>query len=209
MNSKGRLYERITIQNERLVGVLRSQQSGTLNEDVLQHCIKDTFTLPLFADIPSPPPPTGEVEDKCFMLSILKSGYPFDVALRIIGPRGSTVKAVQSATGCKIVLHRENPDLVRVHISTTDYENIAAWRIEQAEKLIMALIEVPQDGQDTIKKLQLAELAVRKGNFTNRLQQLTVPQNNSRFVGNASRREQQYHQAATFKKTSNMRRRFQ
>ncbi|KRX92118.1 KH domain-containing protein SPIN1 [Trichinella pseudospiralis] len=207
MNSKGRFYER-WMQNERLAEVLRNQQSGNTEHDVLQHCIKETFTLPLFADMPSPPPPTGEVEDKCFMLPIPKSGYPFDVALRIIGPRGSTVKAVQGATGCKIVLYRGNPDLVRVHISATDYANIAAWRIEQAKRLIMALVEIPQAGQDTIKKLQLAELAVYKGNFTNRLQPLTVPQNNSRFVGNASRGKQQYSQSAIFKETNGMRRRF-
>ncbi|KRY24518.1 hypothetical protein T03_8974 [Trichinella britovi] len=67
----------------------------------------------------------------------------------------------------------------------------------------MALLEIPPDGQDTIKKLQLAELAVRNGTFNNRLVPPSTRRNNSRFVGNTSQPRQNNDQVPT----SNMRHR--
>ncbi|KRY29215.1 Protein quaking-A [Trichinella spiralis] len=203
MNSQRNSYEEVFKRNERLLEVLQSQESAASKKAILQHHINETFMLPMFADIPTPPPPTGEMEDKCFLLFIPTHGYPFDVFRRIIGPGGSTAKSIQRTTGCKVVLHRENAHLVRVHFSATDYGNIAAWRIEEAKKRVMALIEIPPDGQDIIKKLQLAELAVRNGTFSNRLAPPNMRRNNSRFVGNTSQARQNHNQVPT----SNMRRR--
>ncbi|KRY12991.1 Protein quaking-B [Trichinella patagoniensis] len=203
MNSQRNSYEEVFERNERMLEVLQSQQPAASKKVILQHLINDTFMLPMFAVIPTPPPPSGEMEDKCFLLFIQTRGYPFDVFRRIIGPRGSTVKSIQRTTGCKVVLHREGPERVRVHFSATDYGNIAAWRIEEAKKRVMALIEIPPDGQDTIKKLQLAELAVHNGTFKNRLVPPSMRRNNSRFVGNTSQPRQNYNQVPT----SNMRRR--
>ncbi|KRX31535.1 hypothetical protein T09_12027, partial [Trichinella sp. T9] len=67
----------------------------------------------------------------------------------------------------------------------------------------MALIEIPPDGQDTIKKLQLAELAVHNGTYKNRLVPPNMRRNNSRFVSNTSQASQNNDQVPA----SNMRRR--
>ncbi|XP_003374248.1 hypothetical protein Tsp_09614 [Trichinella spiralis] len=204
MNSQRNSYEEVFERNERLLEVLQSQESEEVKKAILQRHIRNAFMLPMFADIPTPPPPTGEIIEKRFIVFIPTNGCPFDVYLRIIGPRGSTVKSIQRTTGCKVVLYREGPEMVRIHIYTMDYENVADWRIGEAKKRITELIKIPLDGQDTIKKLQLAELAVHNGTFMNRLAPPSMRQNNSRFVGNTSQPRQNYNQVPT----SNMRRRY-
>ncbi|KAL1233679.1 Uncharacterized protein TSPI_08702 [Trichinella spiralis] len=139
MNSQRNSYEEVFKRNERLLEVLQSQESEEVKKAILQRHIRNTFMLPMFANVPTPPPPTGEITEKRFIVFIPTNGCPFDVYLRIIGPRG--------------------PEMVRIHIYTMDYENVADWRIGEAKKRITELIKIPLDGQDTIKKLQLAELA--------------------------------------------------
>ncbi|KRY09850.1 Uncharacterized protein T12_3761 [Trichinella patagoniensis] len=203
MNSQRNSYEEVFEQNERMVEVLQSQESEEVKKAILQQHINSTFMLPMFAVIPTPPPPTGEIIEKRFIVYIPTNGCPFDVYLRIIGPRGSTVKSIQRTTGCKVVLCREGPEMVRVDIYTMDYENVADWRIGEVKKRIRELIKIPLDGQDTIKKLQLAELAVQNGTFNNRLAMPSMRPNNSRFVGNTSQPRQNYNQVPA----SNMRHR--
>ncbi|KRZ95578.1 Uncharacterized protein T08_7467 [Trichinella sp. T8] len=203
MNSQRNSYEEVFEQNERLLEVLQSQESEEVKKAILQQHINNTFMLPIFANIPTPPPPTGEIMEKRFIVYIPFNGCPFDIYLRIIGPRGSTVKSIQRTTGCKVVLYREGPEMVRIHIYATDYENVADWRIGEAKKRIWELIKIPLDGQDTIKKLQLAELAVHNGTFKNRLARPNMRRNNSRFVGNTSQASQNNDQVPA----SNMHRR--
>ncbi|KRZ90783.1 Uncharacterized protein T08_711 [Trichinella sp. T8] len=203
MNSRRNSYEEVFEQNERMLEVLQSQESEEVKKAILQQHINNTFMLPMFVNIPTPPPPTGEIIDKRFIVFIPTNGCPFDVYLRIIGPRGSTVKSIQRTTGCRVVLYREGPEMVRVHIYTMDYENVADWRIGEVKKQIRELIKIPLDGQDTIKKLQLAELAVQNGTFKNRLAMPSMRPNNSRFVSNTSQASQNNDQVPA----SNMRHR--
>ncbi|KRX64035.1 Uncharacterized protein T09_3799 [Trichinella sp. T9] len=203
MNSQRNSYEEVFEQNERLLEVLQSQESEEVKKAILQQHINNTFMLPIFANIPTPPPPTGEIMEKRFIVYIPFNGCPFDIYLRIIGPRGSTVKSIERTTGCKVVLYREGPEMVRIHIYAMDYENVAEWRIGEAKKRIWELIKIPLDGQDTIKKLQLAELAVHNGTFKNRLARPNMRRNNSRFVGNTSQASQNNDQVPA----SNMHRR--
>ncbi|KRX75257.1 Uncharacterized protein T06_16246 [Trichinella sp. T6] len=203
MNSQRNSYEEVFEQNERLLEVLQSQESEEVKKAILQQHINNTFMLPIFANTPTPPSPTGEIMEKRFIVYIPSNGCPFDIYLRIIGPRGSTVKSIQRTTGCKVVLYREGPEMVRIHIYAMDYENVADWRIGEAKKRIWELIKIPLDGQDTIKKLQLAELAVHNGTFKNRLARPNMRRNNSRFVSSTSQASQNNDQVPA----SNMHRR--
>ncbi|KRY99920.1 hypothetical protein T11_8224, partial [Trichinella zimbabwensis] len=66
-------------------------------EHILLHHVNKLLTLPLFQSIiqiPTPEP-SGEIKKGFAETCYSTAGFPYNVASRIIGPRGCTVKAIQ------------------------------------------------------------------------------------------------------------------
>ncbi|CAF0947258.1 unnamed protein product [Adineta ricciae] len=112
--------------------------------------------------------------------------YPdFNFVGRLLGPRGMTSKQLEAQTDCKIMirgrgsmrdkqkeeLHRGKPswehldDDLHVLIQCEDYENRAKMKLERAKEEINKLLIPSTDGDDYIKKKQLAELAIINGTY--------------------------------------------
>ncbi|UJR08642.1 hypothetical protein I4U23_012901 [Adineta vaga] len=109
----------------------------------------------------------------------------FNFVGRLLGPRGMTSKQLEAQTDCKIMirgrgsmrdkqkeeLHRGKPNWehldedLHVLIQCEDYENRAKMKIDRAKEEINKLLIPSTDGEDYIKKKQLAELAIINGTY--------------------------------------------
>lgn len=106
--------------------------------------------------------------------------YPtYNFVGRILGPRGTTAKQLESTTGCRVtILGRVKKDSpmdpstspvdngpLRVQISVPADAPDAAKRMENGVSLVKALLIPPADGQDELKRQQLMVLANMNGTY--------------------------------------------
>eukprot|EP00794_Sanderia_malayensis_P000278 gene278-903_t len=110
--------------------------------------------------------------------------YPkFNFVGRIIGPRGFTLRQVETETGCKILVRgrgsmkdkkveeekRGQPNYehleedLHVLIMVEDTDDRARLRLAKAVDEIKILMTPPEDGEDDIKRKQLKDLAMLNG----------------------------------------------
>ncbi|KAL1245126.1 Uncharacterized protein TSPI_01567 [Trichinella spiralis] len=156
--------------NNELIAILQEMPEGPEKEELIEQYIDDLFKLPMFQNVESPPEPSGSVKYAVARMCMDISQKPWNVRGRIFGPRGSTVKAIEKYSECEVDLAFFFPGKMCARISVRDYENVGNWKIEKAKMFIEELLKVPEDGNDDlIIKLQMAELAVRRRNFENRL----------------------------------------
>ncbi|KRY32678.1 hypothetical protein T01_13020, partial [Trichinella spiralis] len=156
--------------NNELIAILQEMPEGPEKEELIEQYIDDLFKLPMFQNVESPPEPSGSVKYAVARMCMDISQKPWNVRGRIFGPRGSTVKAIEKYSECEVDLAFFFPGKMCARISVRDYENVGNWKIEKAKMFIEELLKVPEDGNDDLViKLQMAELAVRRRNFENRL----------------------------------------
>ncbi|XP_063773608.1 KH domain-containing RNA-binding protein QKI isoform X4 [Pseudophryne corroboree] len=112
--------------------------------------------------------------------------YPdFNFVGRILGPRGLTAKQLEAETGCKIMVRGKgsmrdkkkeeqnrgkpnwehlNEDL-HVLITVEDAQNRAEMKLRRAVEEVKKLLVPAAEGEDSLKKMQLMELAILNGTY--------------------------------------------
>ncbi|KRZ18932.1 Protein quaking-B [Trichinella zimbabwensis] len=126
-------------------------------EHILLHHVNKLLTLPLFYNIiqiPTPEP-SGEIKKGFAETSYSTAGFPYNVASRIIGPRGCTVKAIQILCECRIQLNFIKYNLLQIQIHVQpDYESIVKFKIWKAFQLIYCLLRIDLSGEDMVETIQ-------------------------------------------------------
>lgn len=110
--------------------------------------------------------------------------YPkFNFVGRVIGPRGMTLREVETTTGCKLLVRgkgsmkdkkleeekRGQPNYehleedLHVLISVEDSEERAKMRLNKAMDKVKELLQPVDEGEDELKKKQLKDLALMNG----------------------------------------------
>ncbi|KAK3554776.1 hypothetical protein QTP70_033470, partial [Hemibagrus guttatus] len=111
--------------------------------------------------------------------------YRFNFVGRILGPRGLTAKQLEAETGCKIMVRGKgsmrdkkkeeqnrgkpnwehlNEDL-HVLITVEDAQNRAEIKLKRAVEEVNKLLVPAAEGEDSLKKMQLMELAILNGPY--------------------------------------------
>uniref|UniRef100_A0A8C5PKP4 QKI, KH domain containing RNA binding n=1 Tax=Leptobrachium leishanense TaxID=445787 RepID=A0A8C5PKP4_9ANUR len=109
----------------------------------------------------------------------------FNFVGRILGPRGLTAKQLEAETGCKIMVRGKgsmrdkkkeeqnrgkpnwehlNEDL-HVLITVEDTQNRAELKLKRAVEEVKKLLVPAAEGEDSLKKMQLMELAILNGTY--------------------------------------------
>uniref|UniRef100_A0A8C3I6Z4 QKI, KH domain containing RNA binding n=1 Tax=Chrysemys picta bellii TaxID=8478 RepID=A0A8C3I6Z4_CHRPI len=109
----------------------------------------------------------------------------FNFVGRILGPRGLTAKQLEAETGCKIMVRGKgsmrdkkkeeqnrgkpnwehlNEDL-HVLITVEDAQNRAEIKLKRAVEEVKKLLVPAAEGEDSLKKMQLMELAILNGTY--------------------------------------------
>ncbi|CAH2250948.1 quaking isoform X6 [Pelobates cultripes] len=117
----------------------------------------------------------------CYALLISE----FNFVGRILGPRGLTAKQLEAETGCKIMVRGKgsmrdkkkeeqnrgkpnwehlNEDL-HVLITVEDAQNRAELKLKRAVEEVKKLLVPAAEGEDSLKKMQLMELAILNGTY--------------------------------------------
>ncbi|CAI5445469.1 unnamed protein product [Caenorhabditis angaria] len=110
--------------------------------------------------------------------------YPsYNFIGRIIGPRGTTAKQLEKATGCRIMIRGKYSNKtygysqrqsssetladsrLRVVLQTCGIRAEAEDRMRRALYVINSLLIPPPDGRDELKRRQLSDLAVINGTY--------------------------------------------
>jgi len=130
------------------------------------------------------PPQNGPIVKLTEKLYAPVKEYPkFNFVGRIIGPRGLTLRQVETETGCKILVRgrgsmkdkkmeeekRGQPNFehldedLHVLIMVEDTDDRARLRLAKAIDEMKILMTPPDDGEDEIKRKQLKDLAILNG----------------------------------------------
>ncbi|KRZ68791.1 hypothetical protein T10_5916 [Trichinella papuae] len=125
-----------------------------------EYYINKFFGLQLLKTNPKPPMPSGVVLMKHFEITIPTCNYDFHVFRRIVGPAGSTVKAIERFSGTKVKVTILGSSTVQVGIDVQDYESIVDWRFDKAQEAINYVLE---NKNSEVSLNQMAEHAVRVG----------------------------------------------
>ncbi|KRY83174.1 hypothetical protein T4D_4366 [Trichinella pseudospiralis] len=159
MCSRERFEEKLK-QSQLAIDLLKDVENRTLRSMVMEHYIEELFGIDFFKQILIPPHPYGRVRRKKFTKVIATNEYNFNVASRIIGPKGSTVKTIERYSGCRVKLINTRSNPLHVKIVAKDYVNVAKWRIEKA---LEGIQHVLNNENYNVSLNQLGELAVRQG----------------------------------------------
>ncbi|KRZ74766.1 Protein quaking-B [Trichinella papuae] len=128
-----------------------------VKEHILLHHVNKLLALPMFQNIiqiPTPEP-SGQIKKGFAETCYSTAGFPYNVASRIIGPRGCTVKAIQVLCGCSIQLNFIKDNLLQIQIFVQpDYESIVKFKIWRAFQLIYCLLRIDPSGNDMVKTIQ-------------------------------------------------------
>ncbi|XP_076142495.1 protein quaking-B isoform X2 [Alosa pseudoharengus] len=135
---------------------------------------------------PALPDAIGAVVQLQEKLYVPVKEYPdFNFVGRILGPRGLTAKQLEAETGCKIMVRGKgsmrdkkkeeqnrgkpnwehlNEDL-HVLITVEDAQNRAEIKLKRAVEEVDKLLVPAAEGEDSLKKMQLMELAILNGTY--------------------------------------------
>ncbi|XP_036815538.1 protein quaking-B isoform X1 [Oncorhynchus mykiss] len=145
------------------------------------------------SELPDAVGPMVQLQEKLFVP--VKEYPDFNFVGRILGPRGLTAKQLEAETGCKIMvrgkgsmrdkkkvvvfvfaMEREeqnrgkpnwehlNEDL-HVLITVEDAQNRAEIKLKRAVEEVNKLLVPAAEGEDSLKKMQLMELAILNGTY--------------------------------------------
>ncbi|XP_055392140.1 KH domain-containing RNA-binding protein QKI isoform X2 [Bubalus kerabau] len=135
------------------------------------------------AELPDAVGPIVQLQEKLY---VPVKEYPdFNFVGRILGPRGLTAKQLEAETGCKIMVRGKgsmrdkkkeeqnrgkpnwehlNEDL-HVLITVEDAQNRAEIKLKRAVEEVKKLLVPAAEGEDSLKKMQLMELAILNGTY--------------------------------------------
>ncbi|KAL1229958.1 hypothetical protein T4B_2396 [Trichinella pseudospiralis] len=159
MYSQNQFEEKLR-QVEYVIDMLKSRRRRDQRRITREYYINKFFALELLKTTPLPPMPSGEVLMKHFEMMIPTCNYDFHVYRRIVGPAGSTVKAIERFSGTKVTVTILGSCDVQVSIDVQDYENIIDWRFEKVQEAINYVLE---NKNSEVSLNQMAEHAVRVG----------------------------------------------
>uniref|UniRef100_A0A8C2C4H6 QKI, KH domain containing, RNA binding 2 n=1 Tax=Cyprinus carpio TaxID=7962 RepID=A0A8C2C4H6_CYPCA len=135
------------------------------------------------SELPDAVGPIAQLQEKLY---VPVKEYPdFNFVGRILGPRGLTAKQLEAETGCKIMVRGKgsmrdkkkeeqnrgkpnwehlNEDL-HVLITVEDSQNRAEIKLKRAAEEVKKLLIPAAEGEDSLKKMQLMELAILNGTY--------------------------------------------
>lgn len=134
----------------------------------------------------APGSPSSYIVKKVLRLEIPVDTYPnFNFVGRLLGPRGNSLKRVESSTGCRVFIRGKgsikDPDKEESLRGRPGYEhlndplhilveaelpvNIVDARLRQTREIIEELLKPVDESQDFYKRQQLRELAMLNSNF--------------------------------------------
>uniref|UniRef100_A0A669DPR1 QKI, KH domain containing, RNA binding b n=1 Tax=Oreochromis niloticus TaxID=8128 RepID=A0A669DPR1_ORENI len=134
-------------------------------------------------ELPDAVGPTVQLQEKLYVP--VKEHPDFNFVGRILGPRGLTAKQLEAETGCKIMVrgrgsmrdkkkeeqNRGKPnwehlnDDLHVLITVEDAQNRADIKLKRAVDEVTKLLVPAAEGEDSLKKMQLMELAILNGTY--------------------------------------------
>ncbi|XP_056153235.1 protein quaking-B isoform X2 [Lampris incognitus] len=134
-------------------------------------------------ELPEAIGPVAQLQEKLY---VPVKEYPdFNFVGRILGPRGLTAKTLEAETGCKIMvrgkgsmrdkkkeeMNRGKPNWehlsedLHVLITVEDTQNRAQIKLQRAIAEVKKLLIPAAEGEDSLKKMQLMELAILNGTY--------------------------------------------
>ncbi|KRX24246.1 hypothetical protein T07_13484 [Trichinella nelsoni] len=156
-------FQQMLRRSEEIIDVLSGYRNPALRSVAMERLISEEFLPELFKRIPLPPIAWGYFIRRQARMSIMTNVYPFNVASRIIGPAGSTIRAMSRYSGCRLVLSSVAQSVLNIDIIAEDFQGVVDWRIGKA---IEAIQYVVKDENGEVSLNQLAEQAVRRGCHT-------------------------------------------
>uniref|UniRef100_A0A671XY34 QKI, KH domain containing RNA binding n=1 Tax=Sparus aurata TaxID=8175 RepID=A0A671XY34_SPAAU len=135
------------------------------------------------SELPDAVGPNVQLQEKLYVPT--KEHPDFNFVGRILGPRGLTAKQLEAETGCKIMVRGRgsmrdrkkeeqnrgkpnwehlNEDL-HVLITVEDSQNRAEIKLKRAVDEVNKLLVPAAEGEDSLKKMQLMELAILNGTY--------------------------------------------
>ncbi|XP_022781967.1 protein quaking-like isoform X1 [Stylophora pistillata] len=153
------------VRNELFHGVIKNEADGVFGE----------------LQLPASSGPRVKLSEKVY--APVKEYPKFNFVGRVIGPRGMTLREVESSTGCKLLVRgkgsmkdkkleeekRGQPNYehleedLHVLISVEDTEERAKLRLAKAVERAKDLLQPVDEGEDELKKKQLKDLALMNG----------------------------------------------
>lgn len=159
--------------DEEISRVRKDMYNDTLNGSTERRC----------SELPDAVGPIVQLQEKLY---VPVKEYPdFNFVGRILGPRGLTAKQLEAETGCKIMVRGKgsmrdkkkeeqnrgkpnwehlNEDL-HVLITVEDAQNRAEIKLKRAVEEVNKLLVPAAEGEDSLKKMQLMELAILNGTY--------------------------------------------
>ncbi|XP_039865865.1 protein quaking-B-like [Simochromis diagramma] len=164
------------------------QHLERLLDEEISRVRKDMYTDTLngsekSGELPDAVGPTVQLQEKLYVP--VKEHPDFNFVGRILGPRGLTAKQLEAETGCKIMVRGRgsmrdkkkedqnrgkpnwehlNEDL-HVLITVEDAQNRADIKLKRAVDEVTKLLVPAAEGEDSLKKMQLMELAILNGTY--------------------------------------------
>ncbi|XP_030604210.1 protein quaking-B isoform X1 [Archocentrus centrarchus] len=164
------------------------QHLERLLDEEISRVRKDMYTDTLngsekSGELPDGVGPTVQLQEKLYVP--VKEHPDFNFVGRILGPRGLTAKQLEAETGCKIMVRGRgsmrdkkkeeqnrgkpnwehlNEDL-HVLITVEDAQNRADIKLKRAVDEVTKLLVPAAEGEDSLKKMQLMELAILNGTY--------------------------------------------
>ncbi|XP_003370815.1 protein quaking-B, partial [Trichinella spiralis] len=143
------------------VSAVSMEMLKVLEKQMLTSHMNNLLALPMFHDIFSIPSPAasgrvtnGYAKKICSLLD-----FPFNIAGRIIGPRGLTVKVIQTVCGCRIRLRWKEVNALQIEVFVErDFESIVKFKLWRAFECIHCLLKSFYSDEDMVNAVQLKDL---------------------------------------------------
>ncbi|KRY92994.1 Protein quaking-A [Trichinella pseudospiralis] len=136
-----------------------------LGKQMLTYHMNNLLVLPMFQKIfciPEPAP-IGTVKAGYGKQIYPALNYPFNIASRIIGPRGLTIKVFQKLCGCRIQLRWKEINVLQITVFTKrNFESTVNFKVWRAFQCINRLLEIPPTEEDVVKAIQFNDLKFYK-----------------------------------------------
>ncbi|XP_020630819.1 protein quaking-like [Orbicella faveolata] len=162
---------------------LLDQEINRVRNELFHGVVKNAEVDGMFAELqlPTPSGPRVKLSEKVY--APVKEYPKFNFVGRVIGPRGMTLREVESTTGCKLLVRGKGSmkdkkleeekrgqqnyehldEDLHVLISVEDTEDRAKLRLAKGVEKVKDLLQPVNEGEDELKKKQLKDLALMNG----------------------------------------------
>ncbi|KAL1239462.1 KH domain-containing RNA-binding protein QKI [Trichinella pseudospiralis] len=141
---------------------------NVLERHMVPYHMNKLLELPMFRDIFSIPSPAASGRVKLGYAKRIYSAlnYPFNIASRIMGPRGLTIKVIQILCGCRIQLRWKKMNVLQITVFTEkNFESTVNFKLWRAFECINRLLKIPPTGEDVIKAIQFNDWKFYKSQY--------------------------------------------